>query len=196
MSKRAPPFKAMSFFGIPLAFVIGLASGIYVISPQLGSSFATPAPPTSFQHEQVQVCFTPTMQCLPLIEKSSRDAKKSIYVQAYSLTSKAIANALIVAQQRGVKVVVIADRGQLNAKYSQIYPLKDAGISVWIDGVQGLQHNKVIIIDESTLICGSYNFSNAAENRNAENLLLISDSKLAQQYLKNWHNRKEQSRPL
>lgn len=175
---------------LPFVFALGLISGYY-----FNPSSHTPAG-AIVSEGNIQVCFTPAMQCLPLIETALREAKNSIYVQAYSLTSKPIAEALIAAHQRGLKVQVIADRGQINARFSQVFPLKEAGISVWIDGVQGLQHNKIIIIDDSKLICGSYNFSNAAENRNAENLLVISDPKLAKQYLENWQSRKSQSTPL
>lgn len=194
MKKQKLAWLNITPFIVPVVFVLGLVSGYYINPSILPTS---PAPSAIGATENsIQVCFTPSMQCLPLIEKALREAKKSIYVQAYSLTSKPVANALIVAHQRGVHVEIIADRGQINARYSQVFPLKEAGISVWIDGVQGLQHNKIIIIDESKLICWSYNFSNAAENRNAENLLVISNPKLAQQYLQNWQNRKAQSTPL
>jgi len=53
----------------------------------------------------------------------------------------------------------------------------------------GIAHNKVMIIDRKKVITGSFNFTNAADNRNAENVLLIEDSELAATYIDNWKNR-------
>ncbi len=36
------------------------------------------------------------------------------------------------------------------------------------------------------MITGSFNFPKAAEERNAENLLVIRDRKLAEIYIRNW----------
>ncbi len=51
-----------------------------------------------------------------------------------------------------------------------------------IDTEHALAHNKVILIDGDTVITGSFNFSRAAEERNAENLLVIRDQELAEKY--------------
>ena len=44
-----------------------------------------------------------------------------------------------------------------------------------------------MILDGSSVIVGSFNFSKAAEEKNAENLLIIHRSVLAEKYTKNWH---------
>ena len=61
------------------------------------------------------------------------------------------------------------------------------------DKMPGIAHNKVIIIDKRKIITGSFNFTNAADTRNAENVLLIEDVNIAQIYLQNWLSRKAQS---
>ena len=118
-----------------------------------------------------------------------QNAKKSIYVQTYSFTSKEIATSLMEAKERGIKVHVLADRSQLTDKYSQIPTLRLRGVPVSIDRVPGIAHNKVIIIDEEVVLTGSYNWTNAAEKRNAENLLFIKDPKVAERYLENFKTR-------
>jgi len=56
-------------------------------------------------------------------------------------------------------------------------------------------HIKIIIIDRSILITGSFNFTNAAEEKNAENLLVIKDNKpLVDRYIKNFEEHKEHSK--
>ncbi|KLT22761.1 Putative endonuclease protein [Wolbachia endosymbiont of Armadillidium vulgare str. wVulC] len=51
-----------------------------------------------------------------------------------------------------------------------------------------------MIIDNQKIITGSFNFSDAAQKRNAENLLIITgDPPLVEQYIKNWKDRQSQS---
>ena len=55
-----------------------------------------------------------------------------------------------------------------------------------IDSEHAIAHNKVIVIDDSTVLTGSFNFSKAAEEKNAENLLIVKKSpELAQAYIAN-----------
>lgn len=49
-------------------------------------------------------------------------------------------------------------------------------------------HNKFMIIDGATLQSGSFNYSAAAEKRNAENILFIQgDPRVMDAYLKQWN---------
>lgn len=73
--------------------------------------------------------------------------RKEILVQAYSFTSKSIAEALVRAAQRGLTIKVIVDKSQETAKYAQIKLLTDAGIDVKVDHKVSIAHNKVILID-------------------------------------------------
>ena len=63
-----------------------------------------------------------------------------------------------------------------------------------IDAQHAIAHNKVMIIDGETVITGSFNFTKAAEENNAENLLVIRDKKLADQYTKNWQEHERHSK--
>ena len=45
-----------------------------------------------------------------------------------------------------------------------------------------------MVIDGETVTTGSFNFTKAAEENNAENLLVIHDKKLAELYTKNWQD--------
>ncbi len=117
-------------------------------------------------------------------------------VQAYSFTSKPIAKSLIEAKERGVDIKVILDESQTSSKHSVINELFEHKIPIWIDFKPAIAHSKVIIIDDQKVITGSFNFSDAAQQRNAENLLIITgDSPLVEQYVENWKDRQLQSRP-
>ena len=69
--------------------------------------------------------------------------------------------------------------------------MKDAGIPVWIDYRHAIAHNKIMIIDKQTLVTGSFNFTKAAEEKNAENLLVIKgNGKLIDVYRKKFEEQR------
>jgi phosphatidylserine/phosphatidylglycerophosphate/cardiolipin synthase-like enzyme len=59
--------------------------------------------------------------------------------------------------------------------------------------IQAIAHNKIIIVDEKIVLTGSFNFSKAAEERNAENLLIINNPEIAKLYIENWGKHREHS---
>jgi len=64
--------------------------------------------------------------------------------------------------------------------------LANSGILTRIDAAHAIAHNKVMIIDSEIIITGSFNFSRAADEKNAENLLIIRDKALGEKYIENW----------
>ncbi|WP_300157108.1 phospholipase D family protein [Solidesulfovibrio sp.] len=121
-------------------------------------------------------------------------AKESIYVQAYSFTSVPIAKALVDAARRGVKVIAILDKSQRSERYTGATFLRNEGIPVWIDADHAIAHNKVMVLDGNVVVTGSFNFTRAAEEKNAENLLIIRDQRLAKLYTNNWQKHREHSK--
>ena len=81
---------------------------------------------------------------------------------------------------------VILDRSQRTQKYSVADFFAHSGIATFLDEKHAIAHNKVIVVDGHTVLTGSFNFTKAAEENNAENLLVIHDSSLATSYAKNW----------
>lgn len=122
-----------------------------------------------------------------LVEELGR-VKASILVQAYSFTSAPIAQALKDAHLRGVKVHVVLDKSQRGEKYTSATFLTRSGIPVWIDASHAIAHNKVMVLDDETVVTGSFNFTKAAEQSNAENMLILKDKALSAVYRKNWES--------
>jgi phosphatidylserine/phosphatidylglycerophosphate/cardiolipin synthase-like enzyme len=122
-------------------------------------------------------------------------ATNAVLVQAYCFTSAPIAKALVDAHRRRVKVQVILDHSQRTEKYSEADFLKNSGIPTLIDAQHPIAHNKIIIIDDYLVLTGSFNFTKAAEEHNAENLLVINDPILAKQYSQNWRAHERHSEP-
>lgn len=138
---------------------------------------------------EISVCFTPNKKCQDLLLKAINSTQKSIKVQAYSLKDPDVINALIDVQKSGKSVQILLDKEHLHGKSKSILTdMKTSGILVKIEKTSGLSHNKIMIIDEKTIVTGSYNFSKGAYKRNSENLLILSDEALSKQYLENFEN--------
>jgi phosphatidylserine/phosphatidylglycerophosphate/cardiolipin synthase-like enzyme len=141
----------------------------------------------------IQVFFSPKGGCTEAVVENLGKATNTVLVQAYSFTSAPIAEALLKAEKRGVKVQVILDKSQRTEKYSEADFLFHAGIPVFIDAKHAIAHNKIMVIDGKTVLTGSFNFTKAAEENNAENLLVIQDPVLAYKYTTNWQAHLEHS---
>jgi phosphatidylserine/phosphatidylglycerophosphate/cardiolipin synthase-like enzyme len=140
-----------------------------------------------------KVYFSPHGGATDAIVKEIDKAKSEVLVQAYSFTSKEIAKALVDAHKRGVHTEIILDKSNLSAQYSAADFTAHMGIPTYIDAEHAIAHNKVIIIDGETVVTGSFNFTKAAEERNAENLLIVNSKELAKEYIDNWNKHKSHS---
>jgi phosphatidylserine/phosphatidylglycerophosphate/cardiolipin synthase-like enzyme len=139
---------------------------------------------------KISVCFTPGQDCTKLIINTLDDAKKSVLIQAYYLTSPAISAEIVALHDRGIDVKIILDKSQINqGHYSSAKFFANHNIPVWIDNTVRIAHNKVMIIDHKTVITGSFNFTKSAQYHNAENLLVIDDENIAKLYTSNWQRR-------
>jgi phosphatidylserine/phosphatidylglycerophosphate/cardiolipin synthase-like enzyme len=139
------------------------------------------------------VCFTPKGNCTELIVNAVAGAKTSILVQAYIFTSAVIAKALLEAHKGGVQVQVILDKSNRTEKYSSADFLANQGVPTTIDAEHAIAHNKVMIIDGETVLTESFNFTKAAQEKNAENALIMRDQALIAQYTQNWQVHRQHS---
>src|SRR5215471_14894930 len=166
--------------------IILFALVVYAIP--FGALVATTQADDTFSSAKVSVHFSPKGGATETVVHEIGEAKSQILIQAYSFTSAPIAKALLDAAKRGVKIHVILDKSNETDRYSAATFLNNAGIETQIDDQHGIAHNKIMIIDNATIITGSFNFTKAAEERNAENLLVIKDSPdLVKQYTENFN---------
>lgn len=117
----------------------------------------------------IQACSTLYHKCQKLIIDVIQEAQHTIHVMAYSLTAFPLIKALADAHQRGVVVQVIVHCSQLNAS-PLLYKLSEAGISLFNEKKFTVVHNKMMIIDQRTIITIFYNFTSSAEYRNTEHI--------------------------
>jgi phosphatidylserine/phosphatidylglycerophosphate/cardiolipin synthase-like enzyme len=165
---QAPPFNqnnSTSWFGVDVT----------KLNPQ--SAF-----PQTKNVAAAQVFFCPDDECGDKLVQRIDSAQKSIYVAIYSFTLDSVADALIRAKQRGVEVKVVFDYDQSNNTYSDDEKLQLAGIAIARRNGSGYMHNKFMVIDETTIATGSFNYSVNADTKNDENLIFIESTDLASKY--------------
>jgi phosphatidylserine/phosphatidylglycerophosphate/cardiolipin synthase-like enzyme len=101
---------------------------------------------------------------------------------AFAFTRDDMGDAMIARARAGVSVRGVFERNDSENEFGEYNRLKAAKLDVWQDGNPYLMHHKVIIIDDRTVVVGSYNFSASANRSNDENILIIDSVELARQY--------------
>ncbi len=150
----------------------------------------------------IEYAFSPEDDAAGLVERVIDTARSQVLVQAFSFTHQRIAAALIRAHRRGVDVQVIADPEQAELIGHNVVGLLFSGnVPVYADAVHSAAHNKIIVIDardeKPVLITGSFNFTFAAQFRNAENLLVFRGNReLARAFMDNWERHRAHSMPF
>ena len=151
-------------------------------------TLALPAQALDFtlQDAPASVYFSPHGGAQDAIVQRIDAATASIFILAYSFTSEPITAALLRAQSRGVHVEALLDRSQRTARGSQGQALAASGATVYVDSKHAIAHNKVMVIEMRTVVTGSFNFTASAEEKNAENLLILDAPELARVYYGDW----------
>lgn len=147
----------------------------------------------------IQLAFSPEDDAGALVIAAIHGARKQVLVQTFSFTHSKIAQALIEAKRRGLDVQLIADEEQIRKMQRGLVPeIAAAGVPTFVDREHASAHNKIMVIDaglpQAAVITGSFNFTHAAQYRNAENLLIFrGNPQLTQAYLKNWQHHRAHS---
>ncbi|XP_031639957.1 mitochondrial cardiolipin hydrolase-like [Contarinia nasturtii] len=116
-------------------------------------------------------------------------AKHSICIAMYNFSNHRIADCVLRAHRRGVKVRLIIDKSmsESNESKTQAKRLKDAGIHVKVSGEgDKLMHHKFCLIDGTTakglLLTGSLNWTYGGLSKNCENVAFINNRRVKHLY--------------
>ena len=156
-----------------LAKQIRKPSGAFIAYPKVRLSEET----------EIITYFSPESDTISPLLKQINSAEKSIHFMAFSFTHDALGGAMRDKFAAGIEVRGVFEKRQID-QHSEFEAMKSAGLFVVMDKNKGAMHHKVIVVDEETVITGSYNFSKNAEKRNNENLLIIKGNReIAAAYL-------------
>ncbi len=147
-----------------------------------GAPRATPYPQVDVKGTSVECYFAPEDDVQEEILDELQPAQRAIDFMAFSFTSKPIAETMAQRIPAGVRVRGVFERRNAGSTYSKDEYLSSQGAQIYLDDNPHTMHHKVIIVDASTVITGSYNFSQSAEERNDENVLIIHSPDIAKAY--------------
>jgi len=132
----------------------------------------------------INVYFSPEDNIENIILERIKKAKQSIRFMAFSFTSEKLGEEMIKLKKKGIDVSGIIEKIGSNTRSSEFTKLKLEDIKIRTDKNKYRMHHKVIIIDEETVITGSYNFSKNANEKNDENIIVMHNKNIAGLYLK------------
>ena len=156
----------------------------------------TPNPTITIDDTRIDVFFSPDDGVLAGLVPVLEGAQESIYFLAYSFTSNQLGDIVRQKEEAGLTIAGVMDDEQVRSNQGTEYdPFRQAKLDVRLDGIEGLMHHKVFIIDEQIVVMGSYNFSQSAEERNDENLLIIYNPIIAHQFVLEFKRVQEQAQP-
>lgn len=145
---------------------------------------------------RLEMYFAPDDSPLPAILHVLQGAQEEIVFMAFSFTSDPIAHALLEKIREGVTVQGVFDRSQaVSNQGSEWDRLRRAGAAVRLDGNPEKMHHKCMVIDRKITITGSYNFTESAETRNDEHLLIVHDPVMAELYRQEFKRVYRKARP-
>lgn len=138
----------------------------------------TPGETLQIHGVTVQNYFGPEKEIAPIIARIVAGAQESIQFMAFSFTDERLGETILGRADAGVTVQGVFETAGAETAFSTYPLMRDAGLpnlDVRLDGNPRIMHHKVIIVDSETVIFGSFNFSDSANDRNDENILIIDD---------------------
>lgn len=133
---------------------------------------------------EIETIFSPEGSIKESLLKEVDSTTSTLELAIHDVTSFDLAQAIVKAKQRGVKVRIIADSIQAKAKSSRITFLIKQGIPVKVLGGKGkgVMNHRFAIFDGKKVLTGSFDWSEGSEKWNYENVLIIRDSEVMASY--------------
>jgi len=154
-----------------------------------------PHPTVTVGSSRISTHFAAEGEVIGKVAEALNKAEHSIQFLTFSYTHDDVNQVVMQKMADGVKVRGVFDNTQAGSRYSKYHDLKAAGADVRRDGNPRVMHHKVFVIDEKTVITGSFNFSKSADKSNDENLLIIEDPAIARAYLQEFERVYNQAKP-
>jgi phosphatidylserine/phosphatidylglycerophosphate/cardiolipin synthase-like enzyme len=138
----------------------------------------------SFASGETEAVFSPERSIKEVLLREVESTTSTIDLAVREITSPEMAQALVKAKEQGVKVRVITDSKQSKMKSSQITTLIHQGIPVKVlQGKDyGVMNHRFAILDSKKVITGSFDWSEASEKWNYENIVIIRDGEVVASY--------------
>lgn len=145
--------------------------------------------------EAQDICFSPAKEpissCQIMIITEMKKATGSLKIAVFDFTDKTILDELKILTTRNIKINIILDSRQAKGRHSLSRSLlenKAFNVKTIKGSKGGIMHHKYVIIDDKTVITGSYNWSKNALSHNDENAVKITQPEIVNEYINNFNN--------
>jgi len=129
---------------------------------------------------ETEAFFSPEEVIKESILKELDSATSTIDLAIHEITSLDMAQALVKAKQRSVKVRIVADSKQAKLRNSQINYLIHQGIPVKVLGgkEKGVMNHRFAVFDGKRVLIGTFDWSGTSTQWNYETILIIDESEV------------------
>lgn len=150
----------------------------------------TPDPDLTLNGIRIENYFAPETEVAPIIAAAIEQAQSEILFMAFSFTNESIGEAMIAKAEAGLTVQGVFETTGSDTDFSYFPPMREVelgNLQVRQDGNNRFMHHKVIIIDRQTVIFGSFNFTDSANDSNDENILIVHDPTFASYFVEEFN---------
>lgn len=134
------------------------------------------------------VFFSPGEESRNAIVKRIGGALNQINICVFTISDDRITDAIITAHQKGVNIKIITDNDKSWDEGSDIKQLARAGVAIKMDSTPNHMHHKFMVVDNKSLLTGSYNWTLSAMRYNHENILITEEAGVVRSFLKEFEN--------
>lgn len=173
---------SLNMHGNLVIAMVNPTMGNYILEKETGLKKEGISPPLqkgtfSSGKQEVELWFLPDNQEASLrLKNLIRSAQKTIQIAMFTWTRRDLAQEVIEAHKRGVKVQVILDHHAGRGTGSKVVDmLQNENISVRLSSGGPLLHHKFMLIDGSTLVNGSANWTLSAFTQNDDCFIVMHD---------------------
>ena len=138
---------------------------------------------------KIQNYFCPDDHCADRVKDELKKAQTSIYFMTFSFTNEGIANIILLKKLENITIQGVMEARQVTeySKY-QVLRYQIGEENILKDANKNNMHHKVFIIDEETVITGSFNPTEGGDERNDENIVIIKDKEIATRFVEEFRD--------
>ncbi len=134
------------------------------------------------------VFFSPGEESRNAIIKRIGGAVNQISICVFTISDDRITDSIITAHKKGVNIKIITDNDKSWDEGSDIKQLARAGVTIKMDSTPNHMHHKFMVVDNKSLLTGSYNWTLSAMRFNHENILITEEAGVVRSFLKEFEN--------
>lgn len=129
-----------------------------------------------------------------IIKSELLNAQEFIYIAVAWLTDDELFQCLVDLSQKGINIQLLINDDLINQNSGLDYLIlyKNGGLIFYIEDQDNLMHNKFCIIDNKTVLNGSYNWTNKAKV-NHENITVTDDPNVCSKFLEQFTKLKNEA---